>query len=84
MVADQFNRESVSRSLFQACKIVLLHWKSTSPPSLTEWVEHMGITPRFEWVIYQHRGYSAKFDGVWGGWLDIPGLTPIDLVLTYC
>lgn len=44
IILDAFTIEAVSRVLFQACKIILLYWKSTSPPSLKEWLDHMGST----------------------------------------
>lgn len=76
---DQFDREAVSKALFQACKLVL--WKFTSNPTLKEQVENMGTILRQEHITYQHRGCLAKFNSVWGGWLDFPAPIPVDLVM---
>ena len=58
----------------------MVHWKDEAPSTLTEWIANIGTVLRMEKLIYQHRGNAYKFERIWARWLDMPGLTPVDLV----
>lgn len=74
-------RQAVARALFQACKLILRHWKATEPPVLKEWIAQMRESIRMEKYVFQHRGRPGKFERLWMPWLDTPGLSPVDLVM---
>lgn len=67
----EISREAIYRVLFQACKLILQHWKSADPLTPTEWIRHMDDTPRLERYIHQHRCSPAKFEKIWANWFDI-------------
>lgn len=69
-----------ARALFQARKIILMKWKSVTPPSVKSWIQHMGNTLTMEKYIYQHKENPGKFDRLWAAWLDTPGISPRELV----
>ena len=77
---EEGTKVAVIRSLFLARKLIMSHWIAEEPPSLKEWINIMGEMLRKEKVIYQHRGCSLKFEKLWGRWLDVPGMAPVDLV----
>lgn len=70
------NLEAILRVLCQACRLILLHWKSDTSPTLSEWAKQMGDTLRMEHTIYQHRGCPAKFEK---NLVSLAGLCPLDL-----
>ena len=80
-VEEMYTREAVQRALFQARKLIMVHWKSETPPTLREWTDKMGEMMRMEKLIYQHRGSNRKYENLWAPWLDTPGLSPVDLVM---
>ncbi|XP_040184732.1 uncharacterized protein LOC120917483 [Rana temporaria] len=41
-VEEVYTREAVQRALFQARKLIMIHWKSETPPTLREWIDRMG------------------------------------------
>lgn len=81
MIQDVSAREAAARALFQAHKLILVHWIFQTIPTLQMLVDQIGITLHYEKLIYLHRGNPFIFEKVWGGWLDTPGLAPVDLVL---
>lgn len=81
-VPEEMTRIAITRALFQARKLILLGWKSTSPPSVRSWITHMGNTLIMEKHIYQHRGSPNRFERIWAPWLDTPGLSPRELVMS--
>lgn len=70
---EMHTREATLRALFQARKVIIIHWKSKDPPTVMEWVKSIGELLRMEKRIYQHRGNAYKFERVWAQWLDVPG-----------
>lgn len=46
--------EAVSRGLFQARKLILQHWTTQSLLTPEMWLTNMGVTLRYERLIYQH------------------------------
>ena len=79
-IAEETTRVAFARALFQARKLILIHWKSREPPSVKVWVQHVGKTLLMEKYIYQHRGNAGKFFRLWDPWLATPGLSPVELV----
>lgn len=75
-------KTAVNRALFQARKLLLLQWKSVRAPAHKDWVSSMGHTLRLERLIFQHCGCSYKFDRLRDDWLAVPGLIPVDLVIS--
>lgn len=55
-------RTALPRALFQARKIILLGWKSSSSPTVASWTTHMGNTLNMACYIYQNRGSPGKFE----------------------
>ena len=82
VIEEEGTRVAFARALFQARKLILIHWKSREEPLLKTWVQHMGKTLLMEKFIYQHRGNAGKFLKLWDPWLAIPGLSPLELVQT--
>ena len=80
VIEEEVTRVAFTRALFQARKLILLHWKSREAPSLKTWVQHVGRTLLMEKYIYQHRGNAGKFLKLWDPWLAVPGLSPLELV----
>lgn len=76
---ENHTREAVNRTLFLACKMIMLHWKSETPPTVKVWVVAVGNTMRMEKRIYQHMGCSRKYEKLWDLWL--PDLAPADLTM---
>lgn len=35
-------KQAIARALFQACKLILRHWKAADPPTVKEWITQMG------------------------------------------
>lgn len=81
-IPEESVRVAFSRALFQARKLILIGWKSTRPPTSCSWVEHMGQTLIREKYICQHRGCPGRFERIWSKWLDTPGLSPRELVMS--
>lgn len=82
VIPEEQTKVAVSRALFQARKLILMAWKSAVPPSVKMWITHMGKTLIMEKYIYQHRGCPHRFERIWSSWLDTPGLSPRELVMT--
>lgn len=77
-------REAVLRVLFQAHKLIMVHWKSETPHTVRGWVKNIGELLRLEKFIYQHRykPNKYKFERLWAPWLDVPGASPpVDLTI---
>ncbi|CAI5697422.1 unnamed protein product [Oreochromis niloticus] len=51
------------------CRIILRHWKSSSPCSLREWTEQMSKMASYERVMYRIKGREDIFEQVWGPFL---------------
>lgn len=77
---QKFSKEAIAIALFQACRVILTHWKSDTLPTCKEWIVYMGDTLHLEKFIYQQRGCPDKFEKIWVPWLDFPGLSLLDLV----
>ena len=80
VIEVEATRVAFARALFQARKLILIHWKSREHPSVRTWVQHVGKTLLMEKYIYQHRGNAGKFLKLWDPWLATPGLSPLELV----
>ena len=48
------------------CRIILKHWKSSTPSCFKEWTEQMTRMATYEWVTYRVMGREDIFDQVWG------------------
>ena len=78
---EETDREAIHRVLFQARKLIMVHWRAEAPPTRAEWITNIGTMLRMEKLVYQHRGNAHKFERLWAKWLDVPGLAPVDLVM---
>lgn len=78
---DSHVREALTRALFVACKLIMMHWRSEAPPSFKGWITALGNILKMEKIIYQHRGCSKKIEKLWEPWLGTNGLVPDDLVM---
>lgn len=58
---EAHTREAIHRVLFQARKLIMVHWKSEDPPTIGEWVKNIGEVLRTEKLIYQHRESTLKY-----------------------
>lgn len=74
-------REAIHRVLFQARKLIMVHWKSEDPPSIRERIHNIGEVLRMEKLIYQRRGSTQRYERLWALWLDAPGLALVDLIM---
>lgn len=81
VIQAKYLREAAERALFQAQRLILMHWISPDPPTVKKWLEQMGTMFQFEKSIFQHRGSPFKFEKVWGIWLSTPDLAPTDLIM---
>lgn len=52
---EMYTREAIQRVLFQARKLIMVHWKSENPPTVREWIHNIGELLHMEKIIYQHR-----------------------------
>lgn len=82
VIPEELIRAAFSRALFQARKLILMGWKSTLPPTSASWITHMGNTLIMEKYIYQHRGCPGRFEHIWSHWLETPGLSPKEVVMS--
>lgn len=78
---EVYTREAIHRVLFQARKLIMVHWRSEDPPSIREWIHNIEELLCMEKLIYQHRGSTWKYERLWAPWLATPGLGPVDLVI---
>uniref|UniRef100_A0A3P9CYM2 Reverse transcriptase domain-containing protein n=1 Tax=Maylandia zebra TaxID=106582 RepID=A0A3P9CYM2_9CICH len=51
------------------CRVILRHWKSSSPCSFKEWTEQMSRMASYERVMYRMKGREDIFEQVWGPFL---------------
>uniref|UniRef100_A0A3P9DFP2 Reverse transcriptase domain-containing protein n=1 Tax=Maylandia zebra TaxID=106582 RepID=A0A3P9DFP2_9CICH len=47
------------------CRVILRHWKSSSPCSFKEWTEQMSRMASYERVMYRMKGREDIFEQVW-------------------
>lgn len=78
---EESTRVAITRVMFMARKLIMTHWISEEPPAHKEWINAIGELLQKEKIIYQHRGCPQKFEKIWGLWLNVPGLAPVDLVV---
>lgn len=64
---------SISHMLFQARKLVALHWLRPTPPTFREYIARLNTIIRLEKGVYIKRQAAQRFQAIWGQWLDVPG-----------
>uniref|UniRef100_A0A803J592 Reverse transcriptase domain-containing protein n=1 Tax=Xenopus tropicalis TaxID=8364 RepID=A0A803J592_XENTR len=67
---DLHTKIFIAKTLFQAKRILTLHWKDTEPPSIHEWRKAMEDLATLERTILDKKGQMLKFLQIWRHWAD--------------
>lgn len=68
-------KQAIARVLFQARKLILMHWKAADPPTLKEWINQMGI-PCFWKGISSNTGDAKQIQQTMGPLAGYPRAFP--------
>uniref|UniRef100_A0A803JYP6 Reverse transcriptase domain-containing protein n=1 Tax=Xenopus tropicalis TaxID=8364 RepID=A0A803JYP6_XENTR len=67
---DLHTKIFITKALFQAKRILTLHWKDTAPPSIQEWKKAMEDLASLERTILDKKGQMLKYIQIWRHWAD--------------
>lgn len=63
-------KKSLTRHLLTAAKtLILLHWKTTHPPSVKDWLDRVQYLYRMEEILAMKKENSENFIKIWQPWL---------------
>lgn len=64
---------SISRMLFQARKLIALHWLRPTPPTVREYTDRLNHIIRLEKGVYFKRRAAHRFEAIMGAMVGCPG-----------
>ena len=56
--------------LFIARKVIARVWMRPEPPELSHWLAEVNSVLPYKKLVYSHRGCPAKYEKIWGKWLN--------------